>query len=177
MIAITVLSIGVLGIATLQLSSKRSNFEATQHATASYLVQGLLERIRANPTALGSYNNDGSGLTLSGTTLSSISCSAGCTPSQMAQYDLFQWEQSISGAGELLAGAPTGGLVSARACITGPAGISGNYTIAIAWRGTSDLIVPITSTCGQGSGLYDSSTGNDVRRRVLSVQTFITVPI
>lgn len=177
LIAIVIMSIGVFGLASLQITAKRNNFEAVQQATATFLVQELIERMRANPSALTTYTSDGVGRTLTGSSLTATTCNAGCAPTQMALFDLYEWEQSINGAQEQRGGINTGGLPSVRACISGPAGGSGNYTIALAWRGSGDLIDPTTSTCGQGSGLYNSDGGNDVRRRVLVVETFIAVPV
>jgi type IV pilus assembly protein PilV len=177
LVAIVIMSIGVFGLASLQITAKRTNFEAVQQATATFLVQELIERMRANPNALSTYTDDGLGRVLTGASLTATNCDAGCQTAEMALFDLYQWEQAVSGANEKRSGTNTGGLPSMNACVTGPAGGSGNYFIAIAWRGSSDLIDPTTSTCGQGSGLYDSDLGSDVRRRVLIVETFIAVPV
>ena len=48
MVALFVLSIAMLGIAGLQITSKRANFEAVQRTTATLLAQEFLERIRSN---------------------------------------------------------------------------------------------------------------------------------
>jgi type IV pilus assembly protein PilV len=105
---------------------------------------------------------------------------ASCTPFELSQYDLWEWERSLDGASEVVGANNTGGLVSPTACITTtvPAGMtdrSGAYTIAIAWRGPTSLSDPTISTCGQGSGKYNSEGGGvDVHRRVLVVNTYIS---
>src|SRR5947207_2731132 len=55
LVALIVLSIGLLGVAGLQFMSKRSNFEAVQRTTASLLAQDIIERMRANYGALTTY--------------------------------------------------------------------------------------------------------------------------
>ena len=69
------------------------------------------------------------------------------------------------------------GLTSPIACITGPAGGAGNYTVAIAWRGRQKLSNPTRSTCGSDSGNYDEGTELNVRRRVVVIDTFIGLPV
>ncbi len=56
-----VLSIGILGVAGLQVTAKRSNFEATQRATAAALAQDIVERMRSNSEQLGTYTDAGVG--------------------------------------------------------------------------------------------------------------------
>ena len=51
-----------------------------------------------------------------------------------------------------------------------PGGGTGIYTVAIAWRGVTELTNPTASDCGEGSGLYGA---NDEFRRVLVVSAFV----
>ena len=55
LVTVIVLAIGLLGIATLQLQSKRTNFEAIQRSTASMLTNEIIERMRNNATQLPDY--------------------------------------------------------------------------------------------------------------------------
>jgi len=178
MVAVFTLSIGVLGVAGLQLTAKRSNLEAAQRATAASLTQDIVERMRANPEELATYTNAGAGRTLTGSTMAVTDCSADCTPTQLAAYDLYEWEQTLSGATRQVGGANAGGLTLPTACIRGPNGGSGIYTVAIAWRGMTGLTDPATDACGQGSGRYDGKGGvdPDAYRRVLVLETYILEP-
>ena len=177
LVAALILSVGMIGIAGLQLTSKRSNFEATQRTTASLLVQELIERMRGNPDQLATYTSGGVGRTLTGATMGVVDCSGGCNTIQIAQFDLYQWEQALSGVAEQnTGGVNVGGLTAPTACVTGPNGGSGTYTVAVAWRGLTKLSNPAAHACGQGSGLYDSDTEADVYRRLLVVETFIAEP-
>lgn len=175
MVAVFVLSVGVLGVVGLQMTAKRANYEAVQRATATSLAQDIIERMRANAAVLSTYSNLGAGRTLTGTTMAATACTANCTQAQLAQYDLYEWEQAINGVTSQKAGTNTGGLSLPTACITGPNGGSGTYSIVIAWRGLTKLSNPGINACGQGSGRYDHDGGveADVYRRVLVVETFI----
>ena len=51
LVALLVLSVGLLGIVGMQITAKKANYEAVQRTTASHLAQDLIARIRANPTA------------------------------------------------------------------------------------------------------------------------------
>jgi type IV pilus assembly protein PilV len=187
LVAVFVLAVGITGIAGLQFTAKRSNFEAIQRATAVMLATDLVERMRANSGQLLSYNASGNGTTLSGVPAATITpnCStAVCTPAQLAAYDLWEFHRALVGVTEQSGGANVGGLSLPMACITGPvplagpASAPGDYTVTLAWRGLTQLPDPAgVSTCGQASGNYnDPETGEtDVYRRVLVLQTFLDI--
>lgn len=178
LIAMFVLAVGLLGSASLQLTSKRSNLAAKNRTMATAAAQGLIERMRMNPRQLATYTNAGTGRVLDGTSISAVNCSTSCTDADIANLDLYDFEQALIGATERISGNFVGGINQPRACIDGPSGGSSTYTVAIAWRGLTRLSDPVTHACGRGSGLYDSADGTqtDVYRRVLVVNTFITVP-
>lgn len=130
-ISLLVLSIGVLGLGSLQVSAKRMGFEATQRTEAAALAMDLFERLRANRIALPEYavadigSADGSNLP---TPLVDCGDDA-CSPGQLQQWDLWNWERALEGA---TSGNSEGGLVRPTACIT----ITGrNVTVDIAWQG------------------------------------------
>jgi type IV pilus assembly protein PilV len=176
LVSVFALSIGVLGVAGLQVTAKRSNFEATQRVTATAFAQDIIERMRANTNALGTYTSAGVGRVLVGDTMSAVDCSVDCTSPVLAQHDLYEWEQAVAGVSAQLGGNFVGGLSLPTACVTGPDGGAGSYTVAIAWRGMTKLSNPTSHTCGEGSGRYDSPAGveSDVYRRVLVMQVFIS---
>lgn len=162
LVSLFVVSIGLLGIAGMELFSAQSGNEAVQRASAVWLSQEIMEKMRANPTALSAYVGTNVGNGVIGTPGTDCS-SASCTGVQLAAYDLWSWENLVDGATEKVGTAKTGGLDNPQGCITGPAaGASGVYTVAIAWRGNSAMGNPTTSTCGEASGLYGAS--NEFRR-------------
>ena len=89
MVTVFILAIGLLGIGTLQIMSKRSNQEALQRTTASILAHDIMERIRGNPAALASYQ-----ATVGGSSVTSFTdCTTiACTPTQWAGFDLAEGE-------------------------------------------------------------------------------------
>ena len=51
-----------------------------------------------------------------------------------------------------------------------PGGGTGIYTVAIAWRGVTELTNPTANDCGEDSGLYGD---NNEFRRVLVISSYI----
>lgn len=177
LVTVLVLTIGLLGIAGLQIQSTRSNYEAFQRTTATTLAHDIIERMRTNVSATGTYVTSGANLGGGslGDTEPTPNCKSAstCSPAQLATYDLWEWEQVIDGAAETTAGGgETGGLSMPTGCITGPGG-TGLYTVSIAWRGQTPTSNPVTGSCGEGSGKYDEGGDSDVYRQLLSVRVFI----
>ena len=59
MIAVVVLSIGLLGIAMLQIQSKHLAFQAIQRSAASLLTHEIIERMRNNQRKAQRLPDDG----------------------------------------------------------------------------------------------------------------------
>jgi len=174
LVSVFVVSIGMLGVARMEILAKESNIEAVQRTTATQLAHDITEKMRANPSQLASYV----GITVGNNSLGTpgTACntpSSACTAANLATWDKYSWEQAMMGAGEKNAkNANTGGLDTARGCITGPAGGGpGQYVVSIAWKGKSPLQTKIVNNCGSGAGLYGAG---DIYRRVLSVTLYIS---
>jgi type IV pilus assembly protein PilV len=171
LISALVITVGVLGMAGLQVGAKRAGYEAMQRTAASSLAQDMLERMRANPDKLTSYSStalgDGS-ISSVPDPICSHSTLSPCTSVQLAVYDLWAWEQAIDGATELNSeDEAVGGLVTPTGCIT----VTGSaVTIAIAWQGYQDMSSPAGSTCGAGAGKYGD---NDAKRQLVVLNTYI----
>ena len=196
LISVFVVAIGLLGIAALQFMSKRSNFEAVQRTTATLLAHDIIERMRANPSQLLDYAGDAAtpitplgGPTATRTQPATDCTASACTPFQLSQYDLWEWETALNGLSDedTASKTGTGGLVAPTACIitetaAGMLDRSGKYTVAIAWRGATQMANPvgpkgaeIPFACGESSGKYDGEDGStDTHRRVLVVSTYIS---
>lgn len=115
LIAILVLSIGLLGLAGTQLSGLRSNQGAYERSQALFLAYEMIDRMRANrPAALaGSYVVD-----------------LGSTPSSgtVAGNDVIDWKNNL--ASQL----PSG---------DGSIALNGNiFTISVQWADKSDTAAP-----------------------------------
>ena len=178
LVALIVMSVGIVGIGALQIQARRANYDGIQHATATRLADALIERMRANPMQLTIYTDGGLGRTITSTPLDPVDCSASCNTSQMAAFDLYVWQRSLLGQAEQRSGTFTAGLVSPTVCVSGPAGGSGTYQVALAWRGQSALSNPTVDTCGDASGLYNDTEGTaNLHRRVMVVQTYVAETI
>ena len=182
LIALVVLSIGLLGMAGLQGISKQANFEAYQRTLATHLVDGMIERIKANPTDAANYQTGNSGVDspLGGATIQNEPnpvCDSGniCTDAELRAHDLWSWEQMIDGA---MVQDPNnnsvGGLFNPQGCIihTAEAGKTntGLVTVILTWGGlieTSDAVDVGGTTCG------GANAGGDSSRRQVSVSTYV----
>lgn len=86
LIALIIMSVGMLGIAGLYVQSLQAGRTSTFRHNAITLAGDVADRIRANPRALIAYENAGS----------DEGCVAGtknCTPEEMANTDILLWEQ------------------------------------------------------------------------------------
>lgn len=99
MIAVLVLSIGLLGMAGLQAASVRNTYSAYMRSQAMILANDIADRIRSNPgtagidgAAGGDYNAIGPGLASGGSTACDTTV---CTPGQLAAYDIAVWSDRV----------------------------------------------------------------------------------
>jgi len=94
LIALLVLSIGLLGLAALQTTGLRSNEMASMRTTSTMLAYDISDRMRANPqgVAAGDYEIDSGPITVS-----VIDCTTeNCEPDELALYDLDQWKDAVA---------------------------------------------------------------------------------
>lgn len=111
LVAVLVLSIGLLGLAGLQASGLRNNYDAYLQTQATNLANDFADRIRANRSAaaLATYAAE--------TATANAACftATGCAPTAMAAADRDVWNSSLTGrlpAGQGSVGALGGGLFS-----------------------------------------------------------------
>jgi len=87
LISIFVLTIGLLGLAGLQLTNAQHNHSAQLRSQATIFAYDMLDRVRANPVAFnaGTYNLP--------TAAVQANClnTTGCTPALMAGNDMYEW--------------------------------------------------------------------------------------
>ena len=57
LVAVFVVSVGLLGVARMEILAKQSNAEAIQRTSASQLAHDMMEKMRANPASLVSYSS------------------------------------------------------------------------------------------------------------------------
>jgi type IV pilus assembly protein PilV len=128
LVAVVILSIGLLGVARLSLGSVQSNGSAFMRSTATELVQEIVAEMRANqPQAVSlGYN-----IALGANPGAAPNCvTAACSAAQVATYDLANW------TGRLAALLPSGkGQVSVAPSVNPTTG-STEYTatVSVQWN-------------------------------------------
>lgn len=90
LVALIVMSVGMLGIASLYVTTLQSKTTALSRMKAVNLANDIAERIRANPSAASAYL-----LATTDATVATDCTTANCTPEQMAASDLYQWDLMI----------------------------------------------------------------------------------
>jgi len=120
LITLVILAIGLLGLAGIQATGLKQNHSAYARSQATQLAYDVADRMRSNRTAVNSY------ITADPSTASiQAGCTAGgCSTSQMAENDLYEWNLAL-----------TNTLPLGEATISVAAGI---YTIAINWDDNRD---------------------------------------
>ena len=126
LVAVVVLSVGLLGVAGLQTTGINAGNGAFYKTQASVLAADMADRIRANPQAQDAYTPFDTG---SSAIPGDPGClSTGCSPAELAQYDLHQWSQYFVGDGG--SGQPV--LPDARGVIS--RGINDEFIVSVLWR-------------------------------------------
>ncbi len=98
LVAFLILSIGMLGIASLQTMSVKASHTATLRMAAVMKADEILESMRANPSVLLSYSagtgDSGTDNGCSQTATAAVVCS----PVQQAADDIFRWKRTLTDA-------------------------------------------------------------------------------
>ncbi len=95
LIALVVLSVGLLGIAGMQATGLRNNHAAYSKMQATNLAMDMADRIRSNPQGAATYNVGTLNAGNQPAAPNPVCITNGCTPAQLAQTDLFQWSRPI----------------------------------------------------------------------------------
>jgi len=131
LIALVILSIGLLGVASLQMQGLRNNQSAYLRSQASMLVYDMADRMRVN--AARAITGDYDGFNTDTYTPADPACidqAAGCSAINQSRTDLFEWAQQIEGTGNA---APL--LPDARGTIVRGAGTL--FTVSVVWKETA----------------------------------------
>ena len=117
LVAVFILTIGLLGLASLQMISLK-NINSSQFQTlATTYAYDMGERIRSNQEGLSGYNNIQA-------TITDPKCTT-CTPTEMAQLDGFEWNNLIQ------SDVINGGLPNGRGTVTK---VGSLYNITVTWE-------------------------------------------
>jgi type IV pilus assembly protein PilV len=97
LIALVILSVGLLGIAAMLGATLKSNDSAYMRSQATALAYNIIDRMRANP--IGAANGDydiAIGTPAPGSATVCTGGGAGCDSAVLADYDLTQWKQTLA---------------------------------------------------------------------------------
>lgn len=137
LVTMVILSIGLLGLASLMLEGLQSNQSAYLRTQASIYAYDMADRIRINtsqsatPAAASAvasaYNN------FSTDSMPALpGCSTtGCTQNQLAQLDMAEWAQQINGSGSGEIAMLPGGVGTIELASTPTGNI---FTIKVTWQ-------------------------------------------
>lgn len=93
LVALVVMSVGMLGIASLYVTALQAKTTSGSRMKAVNLAYDIADRIRANPTATASY------LLAAGAATPAQNCAtATCSAAQMAAADLNAWNTLVTSA-------------------------------------------------------------------------------
>jgi type IV pilus assembly protein PilV len=91
LVAMVVLSVGLLGLSGLQTTSLRNNHSAFLRSQATLVTHDIIDRMRANTASASAGNYDIN----YAATPTTVTCTSGCTPLQVAQVDLIDWRAYV----------------------------------------------------------------------------------
>ncbi|MCV6637846.1 type IV pilus modification protein PilV [Candidatus Albibeggiatoa sp. nov. NOAA] len=98
MIALLILSIGLIGIASLQARGQQFNHSAYVRTQAAFLAYDIMDRMRANKDNLDNNNADNGSYAFKEGACpeANISCdTTACSVTDIVSYDLGSWCQSL----------------------------------------------------------------------------------
>ncbi len=137
LVALVILTIGLLGIAALHLKSLQSGRTATYRTQAVNLAADLADRIRTNRTAQLAYNSAFTDVAVEEPTCFTT---GGCTDAQLAVSDLSRWKGTLAlllpgGEGQVAVAAPLA------------AGEPATYLVTVRWSEVGET-APVTFQFG-----------------------------
>lgn len=138
MIAVVVLSIGVLGLAALQFASLRGNNQSYERSQALAFANEIADQMRANRAAAGSGSF---AVTAGNNPPAGGDCvAATCTAAQIAAFELGQWHTRLRNT-------LPGGTASIQ-CSVNPCTVGAMQTVSVFWdenrSGTADSSVQVS---------------------------------
>ena len=172
LVAIVILSFGLLGVVGLQAKMQVGEIESYQRAQAVLLLQDMVNRINANRPNAASYV---AASTVFGTGDTTWTTCPAAPP--LAARDQCEWSFALKGTAEARSTTNLGAMVGARGCIeqiqaaNGAAGVCtpGIYRVTVAWQGMQG--VGTSLACASGSYGAD-----DTVRRAIAARIVVGMP-
>ena len=135
MVALVIFSIGLLGLAGMQTISMDNNRVAYKRTIATQLAYDMADRIRNNPN--GTYTHDVTAASSIPATVCVSTTSGACSSSQMAAWDLYEWDQAIWDT-------KNSNMVNPRAIVSKSGSV---FTITIGWDESNTGLSPSSYDC------------------------------
>jgi type IV pilus assembly protein PilV len=135
LIAVTVLSFGLLGVAGLQVTGMRGVQSSSYRFEAARLAEDLTDRMRANIKGLraGYYKSTDIKTDVGSLTL----CTSSCTTADLAKNDLIRWYAEVQRALQL--SATESAAKASVSCSDGACAADSIVGVTIQWRERADL--------------------------------------
>ena len=175
LIALLLFSTGLLGLLSAQMAGKRAIHDAAQRSVATVLASDILARIRSNSGQVNAYQAQDIGDTSRRLAEPVADCEAtDCTPLQLSEFDLWQWESQLLGESAYAGVTAVGGLVAPLACI----GVAdGTVRVTVTWLGMSGPNGPLVAGCNDAGAVLEDGgdgAGDSLRQRhQLTAVTFV----
>ncbi len=131
MIALVILSVGMLGIAGLYVQSLQAGRTSMFRHHAVTLAGDVADRIRANPRAAVAYNHVAAA---TGTDNGCVMGGVDCIPAEMAANDIFLWQAQAS---DTLPGGTVSVVFAVAAGLNPP-----TYQITVSWTEPGQVPAP-----------------------------------
>ncbi len=141
LVALFVLSIGLLGLAALQTTGLKLNHQSYERTQATLQAYDIIDRMRTNKSGTGdtvntTYDNVSLGSAPGTTDCATATVPPGCSGTELAQYDLRQWNTAnagllAEGRGAICKGAYTN---DANNYPTGCTPSGSIYRVAVTWK-------------------------------------------
>lgn len=173
LVTLVILSVGLLGVAGMQVRATQQEFESYQRGQALALARDMESRIRSARGLSAGYldsalsSADGSlyfGVLGTDYAVAGV-CPVGATVLERAKYEACLWGQALQGAAD---GSTAGTMVGARGCIIpvvpANAGALADFYVAVVWSGTGVKSEPPVSSPAGDCALAGAAFGPGLRR-------------
>lgn len=172
LVALLVFSIGMLGVASLQVLSTKSSFEAQQRQEAVLLANEMVARMKSSGLTFLEAKDAANYSDFNTTAISDdapvkVCNTAGsaCTSADLAAWDKYIWKRSVKAAA--IDNMDNQGLLNAVGCVEFSADADKTIRVVVSWDSMTSMGTKITSDIPAGCRL-----GTNTQRHVI-IRTFI----
>ena len=158
LVAIVVLSIGLLGLAGLQMKLQALEIDSYQRSQALILLDDMASRLSSNRQNASSY--------LTSSPIGPGECPTVTDASPRSDLDLRDWCLALKGSTEKKSNNAVGAMINALGCVISLGSGSNSYQIVVSWQGLGELPSDADSAL-----CNDKDYGSTNRRAAVSVVT------